>query len=59
MFFFGAINVSCDLQEVISEIRSELNPHPAGQKDLNVPKDDKLTGGQQKNAQQSPWFIGS
>ena len=27
-----------------SEILSELNPHPAGQQELNAPKDDELTG---------------
>lgn len=37
-----------ELKEVASAIRSELNPHPAGQQELNAPKDDELTGVQHK-----------
>ena len=37
------------LIQVVNEIRSDLNPHPAGQKTLNAPKDsDSLTGVQHK-----------
>ena len=33
------------LLQVVADIRSDLNPHPAGQKALNAPKDnDALTG---------------
>eukprot|EP00804_Cyclotella_cryptica_P000899 CCRYP_001131-RB/>CCRYP_001131-RB protein AED:0.01 eAED:0.01 QI:140/1/1/1/1/1/3/1629/505 len=32
----------------VDEIRADLNPHPAGQKDLNSPKDNSLTGVQHK-----------
>eukprot|EP00545_Synedropsis_sp_CCMP1620_P000542 CAMPEP_0119029904 /NCGR_PEP_ID=MMETSP1176-20130426/40758_1 /TAXON_ID=265551 /ORGANISM="Synedropsis recta cf, Strain CCMP1620" /LENGTH=527 /DNA_ID=CAMNT_0006986265 /DNA_START=889 /DNA_END=2472 /DNA_ORIENTATION=- len=36
------------LIKVVAEIREDLNPHPAGQKELNAPKEDKLTGVQHK-----------
>jgi len=36
------------LMKVVGDIRSDLNPHPAGQKELNAPKEDKLTGVQHK-----------
>eukprot|EP00540_Astrosyne_radiata_P023439 CAMPEP_0116832018 /NCGR_PEP_ID=MMETSP0418-20121206/5659_1 /TAXON_ID=1158023 /ORGANISM="Astrosyne radiata, Strain 13vi08-1A" /LENGTH=479 /DNA_ID=CAMNT_0004461333 /DNA_START=650 /DNA_END=2089 /DNA_ORIENTATION=- len=36
------------LTEVVSAIREDLNPHPAGQKELNAPKNDDLTGVQHK-----------
>ena len=34
--------------KVVADIRSDLNPHPAGQKELNAPKEDALTGVQHK-----------
>lgn len=38
-----------NLIKVVAEIREDLNPHPAGQKQLNAPKEnDKLTGVQHK-----------
>merc|ERR1712038_910515 len=37
-----------NLIKVVGEIRADLNPHPAGQKTLNAPKNDKLTGVQHK-----------
>jgi len=37
-----------NLIKVVGEIREDLNPHPAGQKTLNAPKDDRLTGVQHK-----------
>eukprot|EP00542_Grammatophora_oceanica_P014959 CAMPEP_0194035488 /NCGR_PEP_ID=MMETSP0009_2-20130614/7909_1 /TAXON_ID=210454 /ORGANISM="Grammatophora oceanica, Strain CCMP 410" /LENGTH=521 /DNA_ID=CAMNT_0038676865 /DNA_START=77 /DNA_END=1642 /DNA_ORIENTATION=+ len=36
------------LIKTVGEIREDLNPHPAGQKTLNAPKNDKLTGVQHK-----------
>ena len=36
------------LIRTVEQIRSDLNPHPAGQKSLNAPKDDTLTGVQHK-----------
>jgi KamA family protein len=36
------------LIKTVAEIREDLNPHPAGQKELNAPKEDKLTGVQHK-----------
>ena len=36
------------LMRVVGEIREDLNPHPAGQKTLNAPKNDDLTGVQHK-----------
>ncbi|KAL7468847.1 hypothetical protein ACHAXS_009096 [Conticribra weissflogii] len=37
-----------NLIRVVDEIRADLNPHPAGQKALNAPKEDSLTGVQHK-----------
>ena len=37
-----------NLMKVVGEIRADLNPHPAGQKTLNAPKNDALTGVQHK-----------
>lgn len=39
-----------ELKEIVNEIRLQLNPHPAGQMELNVPEIDgyKLTGIQHK-----------
>ena len=37
-----------ELKAVVAQIRRELNPHPAGQKELNAPKEDGLTGIQHK-----------
>lgn len=37
-----------NLIKVVGEIRADLNPHPAGQKALNAPKEDDLTGVQHK-----------
>jgi len=36
------------LIQTVADIRAELNPHPAGQKELNAPKNDELTGVQHK-----------
>jgi KamA family protein len=36
------------LIQTVAEIREDLNPHPAGQKELNAPKKDELTGVQHK-----------
>lgn len=36
------------LIKVVAAIREDLNPHPAGQKALNAPKNDALTGVQHK-----------
>lgn len=37
-----------NLIKVVGEIRADLNPHPAGQKQLNAPKEADLTGVQHK-----------
>jgi L-lysine 2,3-aminomutase len=37
-----------NLIKTVEEIRSDLNPHPAGQQTLNAPRDDSLTGVQHK-----------
>lgn len=37
-----------NLIRTVEEIRTDLNPHPAGQKELNAPKDDTLNGVQHK-----------
>lgn len=37
-----------NLIKTVEGIRADLNPHPAGQKTLNAPKDDSLTGVQHK-----------
>ena len=36
------------LKETVDEIREDLNPHPAGQKALNAPKKEELTGVQHR-----------
>jgi KamA family protein len=36
------------LIKVVAEIREDLNPHPAGQKTMNAPKNQDLTGVQHK-----------
>jgi len=36
------------LIQTVASIRADLNPHPAGQKQLNAPKHDELTGVQHK-----------
>ena len=36
------------IMKVVAEIREDLNPHPAGQKTLNAPKNADLTGVQHK-----------
>jgi len=36
------------LIQTVEQIRADLNPHPAGQKLLNAPKEDTLTGVQHK-----------
>ena len=36
------------LIDVVAEIRADLNPNPAGQKTLNAPKEDDLSGVQHK-----------
>jgi L-lysine 2,3-aminomutase len=36
------------IMKAVAEIREDLNPHPAGQKTLNAPKNDALTGVQHK-----------
>lgn len=37
-----------NLIKVVAAIREDLNPHPAGQKELNAPKNDALNGVQHK-----------
>lgn len=37
-----------NLTKTVAEIRADLNPHPAGQKALNAPKNDALKGVQHK-----------
>mmetsp|Transcript_40195 Transcript_40195/g.97099 ORF Transcript_40195/g.97099 Transcript_40195/m.97099 type:complete len:545 (-) Transcript_40195:301-1935(-) len=37
-----------EIMKAVAEIREDLNPHPAGQKTLNAPKDDSLSGVQHK-----------
>jgi len=37
-----------NLIKVVADIREDLNPHPAGQKELNAPKEETLTGVQHK-----------
>jgi L-lysine 2,3-aminomutase len=37
-----------NLIQTVAKIRADLNPHPAGQKALNAPKGDSLTGAQHK-----------
>merc|ERR1719217_1740029 len=44
------------LKEVVEEIREDLNPHPAGQKELNAPKKAELTGVQHKYSETVLFF---
>jgi KamA family protein len=43
-----ALGDPANLIKVVADIREDLNPHPAGQKELNAPKNDALTGVQHK-----------
>jgi KamA family protein len=43
-----AVGDPVKLIQAVAEIRDDLNPHPAGQKELNAPKKDALTGVQHK-----------
>ena len=43
-----AENDPANLIKVVADIRADLNPHPAGQKELNAPKNQDLTGVQHK-----------
>ncbi|MFH8447549.1 KamA family radical SAM protein [Streptomyces sp. NPDC018026] len=47
-------------KEVVAEIRSRLNPHPSGQRELNVPKDEgaDLPGMQHKYRETVLYFPG-
>merc|ERR1719217_1137811 len=44
------------LKEVVEQIREDLNPHPAGQKELNAPKKQELTGVQHKYSETVLFF---
>jgi len=44
------------LKEVVDEIREDLNPHPAGQKELNAPKKAELSGVQHKYSETVLFF---
>ena len=44
------------LKEVVDEIREDLNPHPAGQKTLNAPKNQDLSGVQHKYSETVLFF---
>ena len=44
------------LKEVVDEIREDLNPHPAGQKELNAPKKKDLSGVQHKYSETVLFF---
>merc|ERR1719247_1143394 len=56
------LEAACDegdpknLKEVVDEIREDLNPHPAGQKELNAPKKEELTGVQHKYSETVLFF---
>jgi len=56
------LNAACDegdpfkIKESVDEIREALNPHPAGQKTLNAPKKDELTGVQHKYSETVLFF---
>jgi len=56
------LNAACDegdpfaIKETVDEIREALNPHPAGQKTLNAPKKDDLTGVQHKYSETVLFF---
>jgi len=45
-----------DTKATVADIRDALNPHPAGQKELNTPKDAGLTGVQHKYAETVLFF---
>ena len=44
------------IKEAVDEIRESLNPHPAGQKTLNAPKKEDLTGVQHKYSETVLFF---
>merc|ERR1719230_1204193 len=44
------------LKDAVEEIREDLNPHPAGQKELNAPKKEELTGVQHKYSETVLFF---
>jgi len=44
------------LKDAVSTIREDLNPHPAGQKQLNAPKNSDLTGVQHKYSETVLFF---
>jgi len=44
------------IKEAVDEIRESLNPHPAGQKTLNAPKKEELTGVQHKYSETVLFF---
>ena len=46
-----AVGDQANLMKVVGAIREDLNPHPAGQKTLNAPKNDAITGVQHKNSE--------
>merc|ERR1719502_715635 len=54
----GAIaeNDPMKLKATVDEIREDLNPHPAGQKQLNAPKKEELTGVQHKYSETVLFF---
>merc|ERR1719409_1474997 len=45
-----------DLKQAVADIREDLNPHPAGQKELNAPKKAELTGVQHKYSETVLFF---
>lgn len=45
-----------ELKQAVAEIREDLNPHPAGQKELNAPKKQELTGVQHKYSETVLFF---
>jgi len=44
------------IKDVVETIREDLNPHPAGQKTLNAPKKEELTGVQHKYSETVLFF---
>merc|ERR1719298_361068 len=44
------------IKDAVDEIREDLNPHPAGQKALNAPKKEDLTGVQHKYSETVLFF---
>merc|ERR1719201_2167096 len=44
------------LKDAVDTIREALNPHPAGQKELNAPKKEELTGVQHKSSETVLFF---